>query len=492
MKAALALLAIAAPAYASTVRPLTPAQLAAGADRVVEGTIVARAVRWNGAHTGLETHAIVAVARTLAGPVTPTVEIVEPGGELDGGVEIVVGKPSLELGESARWFLAARGTGAYRVYGWAQGKWPARGDAFAFDPIAAEHAARTPYFTTNGMVWPADKIPVPYYINMTGSDDLSLADVTTAVDAAFATWQAVPCSTLSFADLGTTDLGAAIDTTNVILFVESGWTEGDEAAAATSLWIIAGMQTADISVNGQDWTWAIGPPSNAIDNNTLDLQAVLTHETGHFSGLNHSMRAFDTMYYSWKPWQDQRLPSYDDKQGLCSIYPQMVDECPPVSCPADQTCASYPLGTMCTGTPDPVGAACNYDHTACDSFCLYTAANLSTGYCSQFCTQNTDCPLAYHCGAATSGTANMVCLVGAQPIQDPCTTDTDCVAGTYCNGTSCTFDCRSGSDCVEGDTCDDTGRCAKAKAGGGGCQSLPGAAWLVALWICGFILRRTR
>jgi len=495
-RAALALVAIAAPARASTVMPLSPAQLAAGADRVVEGTIVARTVAWDAAHTGLETHATLAVTRTLAGPAAVTIEVVEPGGELDGGTEIVIGIPSVAVGERARWFLRARGDGTYRVYGWSQGKWPARIGAdgvetFVFDPLAAEHGdARAPYYTTNGMVWPADKIPVQYYFNMAGSDDLSLTDVMTAVDAAFATWQAVPCSSLSYVDMGLTDLGAAVDTTNVILFTESNWTYGAEAAAATSVYIVPGMQTADININGQDWTWAIGPPGDAIDSNTLDLQAVLTHETGHFSGLNHSQREYETMYYSWKPWQDQRFPSYDDKQGLCSIYPKMADECPPATCPSNQACTSYPLGTMCTGTPDPVGASCNYDHGACDSFCLYTATDLSSGYCSQFCTQNTDCPLAYHCAAATSGTSMMVCLLGAQPVQDPCTTDAQCGAGTYCNGTSCTFDCRDDTDCSGGDVCDSHGQCSKPSAGGGGCQSTPAAPWLLVFAL--FALTRTR
>ena len=489
--------AFGAPAGASTVMHLSPAELAAGADRVVEGNVVARTTTWNAAHTGFETHATLAVTATLQGPAEPLVDVVVPGGRIGDAQHVVIGMPSVELGERARWFLRARGDGTFRVYGWAQGKWPVRAiagaEVFESAPVAAEHDTRFAEFTTNGMVWPAAKIPVQYLIHMTGSADLTLPQVTAAVDAAFGTWQAVACSSLAFNDAGTTTLGEAVDGQNVILFTETGWAYGAESAAATSVYIVPGMQTADINMNGQDWTWAVGPPGSAIDNKTLDLQAVLQHETGHFSGLNHSMRAYDTMYYSWKPWQDERHPSVDDKQGLCSIYPKMGDECPPACTWPGETCQTFSLGSLCAGTPDPVGTPCNYDHVACDSFCLFTAVNLSSGYCSKFCTTNQDCPLTHHCGAASAGSQTvMVCLVGPQPIQDPCTTDANCMTGEYCNGTSCTFDCRSDADCAANMTCDMRGQCAKIAASGGGCQSTRSPALLVALALLFRRRRRSR
>ena len=235
-----------------------------------------------------------------------------------------------------------------------------------------------------------------------------------------------------------------------------------EAAAATSLWIVPGQQTADIAVNGQDWTWRSArrrtrsTATRSICKRCSRTRPAIQRPEPFDARVRHDVLFVEAV-------AGPAAAVVRRQAGPVLDLPADGRRCPPATCPANQTCTSYPLGTMCTGTPDPVGASCNYTHTACDSFCLYTALDLSTGYCSQFCTQNTDCPLAYHCGAATSGTTNMVCLLGAQPIQDPCTTDADCAAGTYCNGTSCTFDCRSASDCTGGDTCDDTGRCAKAK-----------------------------
>jgi hypothetical protein len=455
-----------AAAHGSTIMKLEPDELERGADQIVEGTIVARDVRTT--PSGFETHAWVAVSATRKGASVSLVELVVQG---DGYRQIVVGMPSVELGETARWFLRSRGDGTFRVYGWAQGKWPRLATGtYEPAPLVAERDTAVALFVKNGMVWPAAKIPVPYLIQNAGSDDVSLPQEIAAIDAAFATWQAVPCASLAFQNAGMTDLGVAMDGNNVILFVETAWIYGSEAAAATSIYPIAGQETADIAVNGMNYTWAIGPSNALVTSNVLDLQAVLTHEIGHFSGLGHSMRSFDTMYYTWKPWQSQRTLSIDDKLGLCDIYPATGDECPP--CPSDETCTAYPNGMLCTGTPDPIGTPCNYDRVECDGFCLFTATDLSSGYCSKFCETNADCPLTHHCADAMAGSMTVkVCFDGAQP--PPCASDEACPALQHCdvaNGV-CTFECRNSEDCGPDHTCDARGNCVYLGDGGCGCRS---------------------
>jgi hypothetical protein len=485
-----------ATAHASTVQSLSPDELYAGADRVVEATVVSRQTAWNATRTGFETHVVLGVHATLKGPADATVTIVVPGGELDGARHVIVGMPSVNVGETARWFVRGE-----RVYGWAQGKWPAKtiAGATVFEPapVAAERDQGFLEFTTNGMVWPANRIPVPYLIHSTGSADIPLAQVIATFDAAFATWQAVPCSSLAFTNAGMTTLGVAIDGMNVMLFIESGWIYGAEAAAATSLFIIDGQQTADIAVNGENWTWAIGPSGASFGQKVLDLQGVLTHEIGHFSGLGHTMRAFDTMNYSWTPWQGQRSLSIDDKLGLCSIYPVAGDECPAPACPTGETCTDHANGKLCEGTPDPVGAACNYDRAECTDFCLFTVADFSNGYCSKFCASNMDCPLTHHCANASAGGMPVkVCFAGAQPTPmpdagpnvEPCTDDGACPIGSYCDTTAgaCTFECRVSADCNGGDTCDGRGRCA-SESGGCGCRTM-GRGGLLMLVVVGIFL----
>ena len=490
--AALALVAILAgvrAAEGSSVRQLSPIELMAGAERVVEAEVVAIEGRWSADRRGLET---VVTLRGLDGgePIT----IVQPGGTVGDATELVFGMPTYRVGDRARYHLARNpptltapgATETWRVFGWAQGVWPERvvGGAQRFlpgDARGADLASLGAGFTTNGMVWPANRIPVDYELHMTGSADLSFAQVRDTVAATFATWEQVPCASLAYHLVGTTDLPVAVDGHNVISFIESNWIYGREAAGATSLFIIDGMQTADVAMNGEHYTWAIGPSGALAATGTFDLQGVLFHELGHFSGLGHTMSAHDTMYYSWTPWQGQRTPSADDKRGLCSIYPVPGQhECTAegTGCPAGMTCTTTDQGRLCDTAIDPIGARCNYDKVECQDFCLFTAADLSSGYCSRFCDSNADCPLTHHCDLASAGSMKVkVCFAGAQPppVDGPppeCSLDEDCAAGEHCTGAgACTFDCRTDDDCGGSSTCDDHGRCQSATDDGGGCCS---------------------
>ncbi|MEZ4403690.1 MAG: matrixin family metalloprotease [Kofleriaceae bacterium] len=494
--------ALAAPAAASVVAPLTAVQLEAGADRVVVATIAAVASRWSADHRGLET--VVTLIVDGGEPLT----IVQPGGDLPGVRQVILGMPTYQVGARARFYLQHNRSGdGFRVYGWSQGKWDER----VIDGVARYVPGAHPdqaAFTTNGMVWPAARMPVPYLINTRGSDDLTRAEVTAAIHAAFQTWQDVPCASITYQDAGPTDLEVAVDGANAILFIEQGWIYGAEAAGATALTIIDGMQTADVAMNGEQYHWAVGPSGALAAGGTFDLQAVLTHELGHFSGLGHTQRAHDTMYYSWTPWAGQRTPSADDKLGLCTLYRVAGDECAAdgTGCAAGAACVTTPAGRLCDTAVDPVGAACNYDRVECDDFCLFTAADLSTGYCSRFCDGDPDCPLTHHCAPASAGTMMVnVCFAGAQPpavdAAGGCAGDDACPAGQYCSTmAACTLDCRTSADCPRDETCDPRGRCAATTSGdAGGCGCAAGdrggpvaATALAALVLGGFGRRRRR
>ena len=481
-------------AEASSVMRLSPDELAAGAERIVEAEVVAIAGRWAADRRGLET---MVTLRALADG--ETITIVQPGGVVGDARHLVFGMPTYRVGERARYHLtrnpaaagATAGDGApaaghaatWRVYGWAQGVWPEqrRGGVQRFAPgdaTGADLDSLGPGFTTNGMVWPAARIPVAYELHQAGSADLTFAQVTATVAAAFASWQRVPCASLAFQLTGTTDRPVAVDDHNVVSFIETGWIYGREAAGATSLFILDGMQTADVAMNGEHYTWAVSPPGALAATGTFDLEGVLAHELGHFSGLGHTMVAHDTMYYSWTPWQGQRTPSADDKRGLCSIYPVVGHECTAAGtgCPAGQACQTTDQGRLCDTAIEPIGATCNYDHVECSDFCLFTVADLSRGYCSRFCEDNSDCPLTHHCDLASAGgTKVKVCFSGAQPVFDAasdCGTDEQCPAGEHCTTAgACSLECRTDDDCGGAMACDDRGRCATGDGGGGSCDA---------------------
>lgn len=479
-------------AAASVVTRFDKAALEDGADRIVEGNVSAIRTQWNSSHTGFETVVSVDVARTTKGVHAESLEIVQPGGTLEGMRHVIVGMPEYSVGQQARFFLREAGLGRYRVYGWKQGFWPAIANARSlhYQPShLVENADETEvvHFTHNGMLWKPEQIPVAYSINEVGSDDLSLEEAKAAITAAFATWQDVPCSSLSYAYSGDTALGIAVDDTNVVLWIEADWIYGEEAAGATSLFFAPGeTPTADVAFNGQGFTWAIGPVS--VGTAIQDVQGVLTHELGHFSGLSHTQSALDTMYFSWTPWQSQRPLSADDKLGLCELYPKTGDECAGVGdCAEGDLCESYERGTLCSPQANAIGADCNYNKIDCEEFCLFTVANLSSGYCSRYCEVDNDCPDRFACNDASAGAMPVrVCFkddtsrrLDAGPVEGSCIDSIDCDNGQYCGDDRlCTFDCREDFDCNErSQTCSSEGRCQVTSSGGCGCQAGGNRPW---------------
>ena len=82
---------------------------------------------------------------------------------------------------------------------------------------------------------------------------------------------------------------------------------------------------ADIELNAANWNFVTGPLRAGND---VDLQAVLTHETGHFLGLSHGSPQDVTMYWRYLPTAERRILKQDDKDGICAVFPpgQAVNE----------------------------------------------------------------------------------------------------------------------------------------------------------------------
>jgi MYXO-CTERM domain-containing protein len=74
------------------------------------------------------------------------------------------------------------------------------------------------------------------------------------------------------------------------------------------------------------------PPPSGYPYNTYDLQAILTHEAGHFLGLAHSVDTSAIMYAFYSPGSIHLTP--DDVAGICTIYPPLA--------PAGGSCAFAP------------------------------------------------------------------------------------------------------------------------------------------------------
>ncbi len=173
---------------------------------------------------------------------------------------------------------------------------------------------------------------VPFSLNVT-SFPFAEADVVRIVQNSFNAWNEVPSSYLNMSYQGTSTLPASdSDRRNVVIYDATGRSIGAPAGsgiiAITRVnWNDNGdIVDADIIFNGRDFTFSISDVNTP--NRQVDLQDVLTHEVGHFFGLDHTplvgdpserptMNPFNT---AEEPRAGRTLED-DDRAGITALYP---------------------------------------------------------------------------------------------------------------------------------------------------------------------------
>ena len=129
---------------------------------------------------------------------------------------------------------------------------------------------------------------------------------------------------------------------NVIMFQDEGWTHSPAALAVTCVTLnlrTGEILDADMEINTTPPYWDFSLPGGSTG---ADLHTVITHEAGHFVGLDHSTLTGAVMYESYDDTVLLSSLSDDDIAGVCSIYPGTG---------SDPECASLPLpdDTSCVG-----------------------------------------------------------------------------------------------------------------------------------------------
>ncbi|HVI75774.1 MAG TPA: hypothetical protein VM683_12385 [Anaeromyxobacteraceae bacterium] len=128
--AATALAALPQLCAAALAVPASVEELALASSAVVRGRVARTEARWSQDHLRIETLAEVEVASAWRGAAPARLEVVLPGGAVDGLAQRVVGAPRLAAGEEVVLFLWRGGDAAhYRVAGLAQGKFTVAGVA---------------------------------------------------------------------------------------------------------------------------------------------------------------------------------------------------------------------------------------------------------------------------------------------------------------------------------------------------------------------------
>lgn len=237
-----------------------------------------------------------------------------------------------------------------------------------------------------GLYWPSSCVWVQP--DQAGTPDLPLDTVVAVLDRSIANWQSrtADCAYLSIHRDPPAPLGAKLDRKNVVTFHTDKWchpADGKrpevcyphEAVAITYLLFPdkpgkpddGQILDADIELNDVDFTFVVEPADETPlkGKRIADLENTLTHELGHFQGLDHTcwvpsdvqpVPPLDdqgqpipdcsdldslpevererietaTMFNYAVPGEtSKRTPQADDLAGICSIYPKADD---PKSC----------------------------------------------------------------------------------------------------------------------------------------------------------------
>jgi hypothetical protein len=198
---------------------------------------------------------------------------------------------------------------------------------------------------TNGLVitWASDC--ASYAIHEGGSPlrGITAEQLSTTVDTAFSTWTQANCGitqtpSIAFQNFGLSqcdevevnDISSGPNA-SVWMFRDEAWPHSDlddggsavnaSALALTTVtfnWKTGELLDADVEINTAQGEFTLGD-----DDIVIDLLAIVTHEAGHFLGLDHTNDQTATMAPGYVPrTDDQRTLALDDELGICASYPK--------------------------------------------------------------------------------------------------------------------------------------------------------------------------
>lgn len=218
------------------------------------------------------------------------------------------------------------------------------------------------------IAWPRDCVGVA--LQREGTAQMSFEDARAAVLGGFAVWMSPVCNGASpgiaTIDMGTVPCTSAEYNTkagnvNLVVFRDRAWTHPEGANYIALTTVTFGDQTGeiydvDMEINTAGFQLTTQPSQEGFD-----LQAVVTHEAGHFFGIAHNPDPESTMYEAYEEkGGNQRELSLDAKEAICAAYPpRAIDPttCNPIprhgfaeACAAEQPKASCAIGFGTTGS----------------------------------------------------------------------------------------------------------------------------------------------
>lgn len=214
------------------------------------------------------------------------------------------------------------------------------------------------------------KMPIPYRFHAKTTDRIDDEEARGAIRLAFARWTEVICPTGKRTSLRFEEhaaIPAKIPRGKEpfgIYFRDDRWPHKDEGATLALTSHLFGVESgeifyADIEVNTGEKHFV-----TRDDQKGTDLEAVITHEVGHYIGIDHSPEPDSIMTPSYcesdKRCEESRALARDlgadDVAAVCALYPP--DRARAAEPPQESAgCSASPASPAPAGPPAALGAA---------------------------------------------------------------------------------------------------------------------------------------
>jgi matrixin len=174
---------------------------------------------------------------------------------------------------------------------------------------------------------------VGFSLQEDGSEFVDFPEFERVAEESFVTWSDVLCesggvASMAFERLQNAECHQAEynpdgPNANVIMFQDTKWeyTSPDNTLAKTT--VTYDKDTGEILDADIELNHAYNEFTTGDDYVVYDLQSILTHEIGHFLGLDHTLDFLATMNAGYQEGSTElRSLESDDTAGLCTVYPE--------------------------------------------------------------------------------------------------------------------------------------------------------------------------
>lgn len=189
------------------------------------------------------------------------------------------------------------------------------------------------------LAWPS--LCVSVSLQADGTEFIAFEDTRRIIEDSFVAWSDLPCDGGGTASIAFTPADPATchvaeydpagGNANVVMFHDTKWSYSGEANNLAKTTVTFDTKTGAILDADLEINHAYNEYTIVDDVVVYDLQSIVTHEVGHFIGLDHSPDLDATMYAGYEEGSiNPRSLELDDVAAACAAYPpDRVASCEP-------------------------------------------------------------------------------------------------------------------------------------------------------------------